>query len=162
MLISLAALPIQVNFVELGVVLPDQRFHRHSAGDDGELGAVPGRHVVEPVGELQRTRARLVSHDDRGIAGDISGHVLREEPRDGVIGAAGTVSHRKDNHLSFVKIGNGIGLGRDTCRDPWRDQEHDAERPNERLPHVFCRAARLFARPFSEKPLSGSYISKRP
>jgi hypothetical protein len=79
----------------------EQRVENGAVLQRSDDGAVPRRDVEEVRGGGVAARARHVGHHHGGIAGDVFGHVPRQEPRVDVVAAAG---RRADDHRDLLAL----------------------------------------------------------
>ena len=70
------------------------------------------RHVGEPVGGIEPAAAQHVLRDDVGIAGNVFGQVLGQQPRAQIIVAAGGDADHHLDGLALVEVRHRIGRSR--------------------------------------------------
>src|SRR5262249_14078592 len=99
-----AADPIELGRVELGLRRAKQRIESSTAPDRTECRAIPGRDVIEPVGEDEAAGARHILRHDGGIARDEARHMAGQRASVDVISATGAVADVKIDRLALVKV----------------------------------------------------------
>ena len=107
---SSLALPSQVNFWPSNCVgrAAEHRLERGAAGDQAELGAILGRHVVEVVGREDAAGALHVLDHDRGRARQMLRQMPRHRARIGIVGAARVEADDQVDRAAFVELLDGL------------------------------------------------------
>ena len=97
--------PRQLREFEIELLGLRQRRGDQPGAECRDHRSVLGRIGVEVTHRHQGARARHVLNDDRGLAGDISADVSGNEPRIGIVAAAGRKTDDDGDRLAPVEVG---------------------------------------------------------